>query len=465
MRRSDSSHLVVGEEKDQSLKDIQEQDEEQNYMSYNCHDEESLSSSQLEEQHHQTIEIKRQPRRSSIGIASNTISKISNVTKSNALYTWRIVLCVVLIISMLTTSSLVYMYISQSEYNEYQRELGEYQFSISSDSYLIVKSMQHHLYDTINSADTIIVNIVSTTKLTNQTWPLITVPNFPLLSSKILSLSKAILLSLHPLVTIENRNQWENYTKYYNEQWINDTILIHSYEEHDDEDADENLFREGSDRYQHYTNNDTIKWNVIYDENEYLKDDAGLIGTNRTREYYLPLWQNYPIAMLSSSTHIVPSILHVMKDKNIVLCSSHNDMIIPNETTKTVEDDPHDDHHENAVEAIMDIYYPIMDHNYLSSTNDYSNDTILGILKMKLYWSELMKDILPYKTNPLHVVFDNQCHSIFTFLIVSISGMSFVVTKRQRTTNMRKREKIKKLSSHTTYFLFCYYPHLCCGIC
>jgi hypothetical protein len=59
----------------------------------------------------------------------------------------------------------------------------------------------------------------------NQSWPFVTLPNYGMHVSKILPVSKAIYIFVNPLVTPENRREWESYALD-NQHWVNETMVL-----------------------------------------------------------------------------------------------------------------------------------------------------------------------------------------------------------------------------------------------
>jgi hypothetical protein len=75
------------------------------------------------------------------------------------------------------------------------------------------------LYLTLGTVDSFVVNIVSSAGNTDEAWPFVTVPDFAVRAAKVLSLSDAIFLTVYPLVSGDQRSNWENYTSE-NKQWV-----------------------------------------------------------------------------------------------------------------------------------------------------------------------------------------------------------------------------------------------------
>jgi hypothetical protein len=89
-------------------------------------------------------------------------------------------------------------------------------------------------------------------------------------STKVRLLSNAAVLNVYPFVSTQNRAAWEKYTAE-NNYWVNESIKIQA---------------EDTTRYNGPAPSaDYESWNVIHSNDEYEKENAGTVGTNRTGPY------------------------------------------------------------------------------------------------------------------------------------------------------------------------------------
>jgi hypothetical protein len=109
----------------------------------------------------------------------------------------------------------------------------------------------------------------------------VTVPDFEVRSSKIRSLSRALYLTLSPIVTVDQLRRWENYTAFHH-QWINESLRV--------QDSDPS--------YSGPINWDYVVDNTIHNVSQTDTTDQSL-GHNRTslvgRTFYVPVWQTSPM--------------------------------------------------------------------------------------------------------------------------------------------------------------------------
>lgn len=83
---------------------------------------------------------------------------------------------------------------------------------------------------TLGSLDALQNHLVAWARGTNQTWPFVTVPNFYVQAAKIKLLSDVGYIMVNPLVTNENRREWEDYVVA-NQGWVNESMKVQATDE------------------------------------------------------------------------------------------------------------------------------------------------------------------------------------------------------------------------------------------
>jgi hypothetical protein len=73
--------------------------------------------------------------------------------------------------------------------------------------------------------DSLSVLFVSFSRITNQTWPYVTMPDFAVRMAKILPLTDAISVNLLPIVHASDRREWEEYSVA-NDQWVDQGMAL-----------------------------------------------------------------------------------------------------------------------------------------------------------------------------------------------------------------------------------------------
>ena len=109
-------------------------------------------------------------------------------------------------------------------------EQVQFEDAFQGDASKVLEGLGSSLERTIGGLDLFAAMIVSVARATNQTWPFVTIPNFPLIASKIRLLSQTVLLTLYPIVTQEERSEWEAYSTQ-NDAWVNESMNVQETDE------------------------------------------------------------------------------------------------------------------------------------------------------------------------------------------------------------------------------------------
>ena len=136
--------------------------------------------------------------------------------ETKAVTKWKVIVIAVLVLSALGVAFATYRYIHRSEIVQFE------EFFFSS-AHKTLEAVGKSLEKTLKSLDSLAVSVVSNARVTNQTRPFVTVADFAMRAAKVISLSDAVFLSLMPLVTKEQRQQWGDYVVQH-DQWLNTSI-------------------------------------------------------------------------------------------------------------------------------------------------------------------------------------------------------------------------------------------------
>jgi hypothetical protein len=90
------------------------------------------------------------------------------------------------------------------------------------DAENVILNMGYSIQNNLGVMDTFASTILSFAKHTNQTFPNVTIPNFGIKASKLLTISAGFRVSLQPVVTADQRLGWEEYA-IQNQWWVNET--------------------------------------------------------------------------------------------------------------------------------------------------------------------------------------------------------------------------------------------------
>ena len=113
----------------------------------------------------------------------------------------------------------VYIYLSNDQKLEFKRVFASY-------SYDILSGFQDAVEKKLNAIDTLATAVTETSKLTNQTFPFVSIPDFETRGSTVRVLSDALLIFWLPLVTDETRQEWEEYAMANRKEVIEGSFLV-----------------------------------------------------------------------------------------------------------------------------------------------------------------------------------------------------------------------------------------------
>jgi hypothetical protein len=130
----------------------------------------------------------------------------------------KVIVAFVLIASTIAVATIVYRYLSRNEETKFRDQFND-------DGRKILASIGASLDKSFGMMDNLAVMIVANAKETNQTWPFVTLPNYGIRAAKLLLLMDAVLLTFLPVVSADNRRQWEAYAVD-NNDWVNDCVSI-----------------------------------------------------------------------------------------------------------------------------------------------------------------------------------------------------------------------------------------------
>ena len=104
-------------------------------------------------------------------------------------------------------------------------EQSQFEAVFQQDALKVFESIRNSIDNTLMPLDNLAVALVSHAKALNATWPFVTLDDFAVRIAKVLPLTDAILIAVLPVVTPENRLQWENYSRTH-DQWVIDGIDV-----------------------------------------------------------------------------------------------------------------------------------------------------------------------------------------------------------------------------------------------
>jgi hypothetical protein len=138
--------------------------------------------------------------------------------ETKAVLLLKLMVLLVLALSAIAVSYSVHRYTTGSEESQFEEQFV-------GDSNKVLEAIGISLDKTLGSFDSLAVTLVSSARAANETWPFVTLPDFAVRVSKILSLSDAFTINVLPIVTPEQRTKWATYSVQ-NDYWVNESMAI-----------------------------------------------------------------------------------------------------------------------------------------------------------------------------------------------------------------------------------------------
>jgi class 3 adenylate cyclase len=336
----------------------------------------------------------------------------------------RIKLFVVTSLLVLTTSVALGAYFLSAN-----QEFWDFEAQYQEDATKLLQTVGKNLVLTLSAADAFTVSITSLAATTNQSWPFVVVPDFAVRAEKIRTLANAILVNTYPIVAPEERAEWEDFTARTGKAQVDESIAaIADYD--------------GIDYWPIVTN--YTLFNVLHDYSEYDKPEAeqGRVGTDLPGPW-MPMWQtqptiaydapyNWDLTSVPNTATMSTSSMDVVRTTHRAVLTEAYLISYPDDEERLAEDMIEAEWiasylppGEEPMEPISDIFYPIIAnanenievHTTTAAHTDETDDEVVGIFSVSVYWRDMIKNILPQGSNGLMAVFENPCNPSFTYEI------------------------------------------------
>jgi hypothetical protein len=144
------------------------------------------------------------------------------IGKQETAAVWRIkfIVLLVLVASTSAVAATAYTYLSSNQEAQFRKQFQE-------DSSKVLAAIGVSLDKTFGLLDSVAVSWVSVARMTNQTWPFVTMPDFAVRMAKLVPLTDAMNLVILPIVAPDKRQAWEEYAAQ-NLDWINEGVKVQS---------------------------------------------------------------------------------------------------------------------------------------------------------------------------------------------------------------------------------------------
>jgi hypothetical protein len=145
------------------------------------------------------------------------VNKTSEKETRNVLHL-KIIVLLILLVSAIVGAVSVYIYITRSETSQFE---SQFHFDASK----VLEAVESSLERTLGAMETVAITLVSYANDKNDSWPFVTLPNFPTRVSKLLPITSGFVISILPILYPEKRKEWEKYSLAH-DQWMNESMAI-----------------------------------------------------------------------------------------------------------------------------------------------------------------------------------------------------------------------------------------------
>lgn len=248
----------------------------------------------------------------------------------------------------------------------------------------VANSVQEEVQNFYNSVSNVATTITSYTLEKNLVWPNVSIPHFELRGELSNDISKALHLSLVPLVAAANRRGWESYAVE-NQGWIHEGV----------------------------TNGGEYIPSISQQITRYtVGQDGDILVPELARSEYGPVWQQAPtpndpyIINYNLLSHpLYQRVYESMRESKLPVMSEVSDFSFLY-AGGSIQDDVAHIH-----SALLHPIYP--DFN----TKEHRKEDIVGFLTAILPWGNYFLNILPEGVNGIIVVLHDTCGDHFTFQV------------------------------------------------
>mgnify|MGYP005847633547 CR=1 FL=1 len=197
--------------------------------------------------------------------------------------TLRGILIFVLVAAATGVSLAVYRFTSSQEQKSFEDAFLAHGSKVTEALSLNVEKQLHLM-------DTFAISLTAYAKDQNNAWPFVTVPAFERMAHSVLPQIQGLSLVYLPIVTDEERKQWEQYAQENFHRWANESIAFqesggYDVKYHHPEDAGRDL---------QVADEDELDFSSGISSHIYAYNSTGGKIKAPRAQYYAPIWHNAP---------------------------------------------------------------------------------------------------------------------------------------------------------------------------
>lgn len=267
-------------------------------------------------------------------------------------------------------------------------EADAYDFSTK-----VLAAMGDGLDQSFGAIDTFAISSVSTAAAINMTWPFVAIPNVGTKLAKVLSATKATLVSVIPRVTSEQVDEWNSFSLREGPIWVQENLRLQKKDPG---------FHGTQLEFEDYTLAPIFGYEGV--------------GVANKTEFY-PNWQAYPssISILPPFNLDVSSALEINYGSKYAHISGVRNMGSDGDTYNFWLREVVGTH--DPTEPVSEVQYPIFDNAMESVVLGDEGGHMVGFLFVTFYWRDYLIDVLPLGIEGIVVVVENTCNHSFTYQI------------------------------------------------
>jgi hypothetical protein len=277
------------------------------------------------------------------------------------------------------------------------QEKHEFHDSFEDSATKVVDTLHWGVEQTVGSLEALSFSITSYASHKNLTWPFVNLPNFEIQAGNTRSLAQTVSIILYPMVTYENREAWEQYSRDHR-GWIEEGLAF-----------EEEFAKTHSNPQRGLEENAST--DVITD----VGGDGNRVASSVQGQYF-PCWQSSPVA--ATLVNLDLHSTEIFSDDIDVLWETEHAVV------GNSEDGSHLDgalaaYHDSWAESgsqfygaegpVGKLYFPVFD------VLDPVKRHPVAVLTSVLFWESLLWGILPPNQPPILAVLTNDCGQAYTY--------------------------------------------------
>jgi hypothetical protein len=172
-------------------------------------------------------------------------------------------------------------------YRHYSRQAQEKEFKnrFREDANNMLASLGMSIDSTLAATDAFAVSMLAYAKATNQTYPFVTIGDFPVQAGKLLKNSRAKFVNTYQVVEESQRREWEEYSSTHN-GWVEESVEVQSRDR---------SYKGPNITDQYLEDNYMGHYDLIHGYDEHVFGWENNTDGVSHEGPYLPLWQCTPV--------------------------------------------------------------------------------------------------------------------------------------------------------------------------